>query len=192
MKSRKSEIPNLPILKNKQIEAPFWAAGGFGNKLRTWGSLAEFENDGCPCDIGIRYTSARGGRGPCEYYIPRDKVAERVQAWIALGRDPARMTLSEMAPDHRLLINGELRDDWHFFYSRLKLPMRDALRKGGELMDGLRTRYTLRTLLTPSSWEDLVALIDLYPGHVIELSVYEILLGDLRGRNTLVWEVRDY
>jgi hypothetical protein len=182
----------LPQLTSKRVGVPFWAAGGFGNKLRTWGTLQAFEADGCPCDVGLRYTSGRGGRGPCEYYIPRLQVAERVRAWIAGGCKPELITICEMAPDHRLLINGELSDNWHFFHSRLKLPMREALAKGGAPMYGLQTRYTLRTLLTPSSWEDLIALIDLYPDHVIELSVYDTLVGDLRGRNMIPWEVRKY
>jgi len=186
----------LPILTSKRIEAPFWAAGGFGNKLRTWPSLKAFEKDGCPCDAGIRYTSTRGGRGPCEYYIPRLQVAERVRAWIADGRDPKLMTICEMAPDDRLIINGELQvvapNDWHFYHSRLKLPMREALQKGGEHMYGLRARLILQYLLTPASWDDLCALIELYPNHVIELSVYDHTLGDLRGRNMIPWEVRNY
>lgn len=186
----------LPRLKSKRVEAPFWAAGGFGNKLRTWSTLEAFERDGCPCSVGLRYTSGRGGRGPHEFHIPPDMVAERVHAWIADGWDPSLITLCEMAPDHRLIINGELQEvapnDWHFYYSMLKLPMREALSKGGEHMYGLRARLVLRDILTPASWDDLCALIELYPKHVIELSVYDHTLGDLPHRNMIPWEVRDY
>lgn len=182
----------LPILTSKRHAVPHFMSGGFGNKLRAWESLEAFERDGCPCGATLMYKSGRGGRGPCEYGIARELVRARVRAWVEQGRDPKLITVYETAPDDRLLINGELSDDWHFYHSRLRLPMREALCKGGTHMDGLRTRYTLQTLLTPASWEDLRALMDLYPGHIIELSVYEVLLGDLRGRNMIPWEVRDY
>jgi len=182
----------IPVLIRKRVEVPFWLAGGFGNKLRAWRSAEAFIRDGCPCTVMLRYISNRGGQGPCEYPVAGGDVAERVKVWTARGMDPERLWLNEMAPDHRLCINGELRDDWYFYHSRLKLPMREALRKGGAHMQGLQTRYTLQTLMTPASWSDLTALLELYPGHIVELSVYEVLLGDLRGRNTIVWEVRNY
>ena len=178
--------------RSKATEVPFWEAGGFGNKLRSWPSLAAFERDGQPCNATIMYISGRGGSGRCEYGIPSDKVASRVRTWISEGEDPRRIVIRETAPDHRLLVNGELSDDWSFYHSRLRLPMREALRKGGMHAAGFRVRYMLRCFMTPASWEDLLALMGLYPDHVIELSVYEMLLGNLRGRNTIVWEVRKY
>jgi hypothetical protein len=183
----------IPILSNKRSSVAVFMRGGFGNKLRAWDTVAKFECEGSPCEnVTLMYKTPRGGQGPCIYGVAANMVATRARELVADGWEMDRITVYETAPDHRLLINGELGDDWYFFYSRLRLPMREALRKGGQHMQGLRTRHTLRSLLTPSSWADLLALRDLYSHHVIELSVYEILLGNLRARNMIAWEVRDY
>jgi hypothetical protein len=47
--------------------------------------------------------------------------------------------------------------------------------------------------MTPSSWADFEALLELYPSHVLEVSVYAgTTVGDVPGRNAVVWEVRRY
>jgi hypothetical protein len=43
-----------------------------------------------------------------------------------------------------------------------------------------------------TSYEEFLMLGELYPGAVIEFTSYEIVLGNLKGRNTVVWEVRNY
>jgi hypothetical protein len=50
----------------------------------------------------------------------------------------------------------------------------------------------IREAMTPSSYDDWLMLIDRYPGHVLEVSIYDRCLGDVPGRNALVWEVRRY
>jgi len=46
--------------------------------------------------------------------------------------------------------------------------------------------------MTPSSHDDWNELLERYPGHVLEVSIYDRCLGDLPNRNSLVWEVRKY
>jgi hypothetical protein len=50
----------------------------------------------------------------------------------------------------------------------------------------------LKATMTPASHDDWLLLIDKYPKHVIEVSIYDCCLGDMPGRNALVWEVRRY
>jgi hypothetical protein len=77
-------------------------------------------------------------------------------------------------------------------YSDVKLQMRDALKMKKLYITGYRTLVILEYFMTPSSYEDFKAVCELFPDHVIELSIYSCCLGDLRGRNTLIWEVRKY
>lgn len=50
----------------------------------------------------------------------------------------------------------------------------------------------LREVLTPSSFDDLMILRDLYPEHVYEFTALDVQFGTVPGRNAVVWEVRRY
>jgi hypothetical protein len=69
--------------------------------------------------------------------------------------------------------------------------MRDAM-KEAMFADGLAAKTILRSFCCPSSLDDMYTLLELYPGHVIEFGVYNHCLGDVRNRNTIIWEVRRY
>ena len=104
--------------------------------------------------------------------------------------------VNEAAPDQCVVLQGEL---WtggdipgYFLYSTVRAHMRPALKKESHESRGLLTRQLLRGNMTPSSYSDLQELEQLYPDHVIELSVYSKCVGDTPGRNTLVWEIRQY
>lgn len=171
-----------------------WHLGEFGNKLRTWSVDGWVIQQKYDEDVGLRYSDPRGGGAAFEAHLMPPQACSRLDAWVDMGRDLEHITVCEEAPDHRLMINGELLLDhsWAFFHSRIKKPMRAALREAGKWMYGLTTRHTLKSLMSPSSWSDLEALVDLYPDHIVELSVYECLLGQCPGRNTIIWEVRKY
>ena len=61
-----------------------------------------------------------------------------------------------------------------------------------EEASGLRADLLLSSVMTPSSLDDWEMLTSRFPGHVLEVSVYDRCLGDVPGRNALVWEVRRY
>jgi hypothetical protein len=46
--------------------------------------------------------------------------------------------------------------------------------------------------MTPSSYADLEVLLERYPDHVFEISVWASCLGDTPGRNAIIWEIRRY
>jgi hypothetical protein len=110
--------------------------------------------------------------------------------------------VNEAAPDGSMLIQGEYLNDisvvgdkviWGWFlYSRAQPQMRQALAEAPERAHGLRADLLLRMAMTPSSYDDWLLLIERYPGHAIEVSVYDRCVGDIPGRNALVWEVRRY
>jgi hypothetical protein len=101
--------------------------------------------------------------------------------------------VNEMAPDHALLLQGEVTEvGWELRYSTVPgLHMREAMLSPDRAF-GLAARLLLQRAMTPSSYSDLLALFDVFPEHVVEFSSYAVLLGDLKGRNTLIWEVRSY
>lgn len=69
--------------------------------------------------------------------------------------------------------------------------MREAM-KHAKRATGLRAQMILKELLWPSSYDDLMDLIDLFPEHVIEFGAHTRAVGVLPHRNTVVWEVRAY
>jgi hypothetical protein len=102
---------------------------------------------------------------------------------------------NETAPDHLLLLQGDLMiTDKHYtlFYSQAKLPMRQALSLDGRHAFGLEALQLLKENLDPSSYEDIMELLDRYEDHIIEFSTFSRDLGDCKGRNTVIWEVRSY
>ena len=102
-------------------------------------------------------------------------------------------------PDDHLLIQGEVRllEGWqphalHLWYATLKKPMNIALAEDSRFAFGVQVHDLLKPRMSPSSYSDLDALIELYPTSTIEFSTYDIGVGNIPGRNTVIWEVRDY
>lgn len=188
-----------PILNKKQ-NYRLWQSGAFGNKLRAWRSVDEWRVSGFPRLVVLR--TLMGGGGPCEYNLTPEKVEVVVQSWMALGISPDHIMVNEAAPDYDVALQGEYFNDifnygdiagWgYFLYSREKAQMRDALKAAFGVAHSLRADLLLRLAMTPSSYEDWLVLLDRYPGHVFEVSIYANCLGDTPGRNTLVWEIRRY
>jgi hypothetical protein len=189
-----------PVLDKVQNYV-LWQGGAYGNRLRAWRMVAAWRAAGAPGPVTLRTLGAGGG--PCAYDVPADAVADVVAEWILLrGVALAEIMVNESAPDATVVIQGEyLNDlvtvdgqlyDGALLYSMKKLKMRDALRADGAPVYGWQGRLLLRGAMTPSSWADFETLLERYPGHVLEVSVYSSCLGDVSGRNALVWEVRRY
>lgn len=181
------------ILTKKQ-NFKLWVSGGLGNRLRVWSSLGELEANGFQGLISLRYLGI-GGQW-CFYDLPLTEVRAKIALMVSEGADEKLIMLNEGAPDDSIEIQGELwngmdRPYW-FRFSRAKLKMRDALKVSSETSQGLQSLNLLRSTMTPSSWGDFEVLLEMYPDHVFEVSVYSRCLGDTPGRNALVWEIRRY
>jgi len=57
---------------------------------------------------------------------------------------------------------------------------------------GLNAKMILEKNLYTSSLADIYALLEIYPDSVIEFSSYSIPVGNIKGRNAVIWEVRNY
>lgn len=168
----------------KQQNYRLWQSGAFGNKLRAWRTVEEWEASGFGGLVVLR--SLVPG-GPCFYNLTPEQLK-----WHAMQL--SQMMVNEAAPDQDVILQGEYDNAlWGCFrYSTARFHMRDALREASQETYGLRSDMLLRGAMTPSSYEDWRVLLDQYPKHVLEVSVYDRCLGDTPGRNALVWEVRRY
>jgi hypothetical protein len=195
-----------PVLTKKQ-NYRLWQGGAFGNKLRAWRTVDEWRASGFRGKAALRQLGLGGGR--CFYNVGPDDVGLVLGRWYVEGVSLENVMVNEMAPDEAMVLQGEYLNDicldeegfalpGYFFYSTAKLHMRDALHAhpDRELAPqhtyGLRADLLLRAAMTPSSYEDWRVLLEQYPGHVLEVSIYDRCLGNVPGRNALVWEVRGY
>ena len=180
-------------IRSKQQSYRLWEQGSFGNKLRTWNALEEITKSGYAGTVTMRYKGHHGG-GLVAYNVPLSSVPETQRRWISEGAQPDLITFNESAPDEYLLIQGEvtrLSRGLYLFYNREKKKMREAL-INARSATGLTARIMLEHYLDPSSYEDIQALLALFPDHAIEFSTYNAYLGNIPGRNTIMWEVRNY
>ena len=77
-------------------------------------------------------------------------------------------------------------------YTHIQKPMNQALKEETKHAKNLRAKIILQETMCGSSFADLEALLELYPTAVIEFSTYGINVGEIPGRNTVIWEVRDF
>jgi len=69
---------------------------------------------------------------------------------------------------------------------------RQIMLKPEPTLSGVAAVAKLKGVLNENGWDDVQDLLDLYPDHVLELSVFDRCLGVLPGRNYIMWEVRHY
>lgn len=188
------QIIKKGIIKNKADYYFLYERGFFGNKVLTWNSLEEIEKSGWDKGICIR-----GTRG-----IPRDKARynfnfEEAKNYVGQlkreGIPPEKLTFNQSMPDEELTIQGEIMRSKNFYeltYSTIKEPMNRALEKETLHAEGLTALNLIKNNFCPSSYANLQNLFDLFSDSVIEFSCYRIPVGNLKNRNTIIWEVRNY
>ena len=153
--------------------------GEFGNRPRTWGTLTELNSSDYFGPVTAR--SVIPGN-PCFYCVT---LGERS------GYPDCRF--NESMPDDRLLLQGEVErtpTGLALTWNDERINMRQAMRRPN-VCYGVESVLRLRNALTPTSYDDLIELLDCYDG-VVEFSSYEINVGCFSFRNTVFWEVRNY
>jgi len=184
-----------PILTKKQ-NYQLWQSGAFGNKLRAWRTVDAWLRSGFTGLVALRALLPAGG-GPCKYNLSRKEAIAVACLWDQFNVAPYEsIMVNEMGPDDAILLQGEYLNDalclGYFLHSWVRQPMRIALAEKSEVAQGLRSDLILRSAMTPSSYADWQLLLEQYPNHVLEVSIYERCVGDIPGRNAFVWEVRRY
>lgn len=80
----------------------------------------------------------------------------------------------------------------YLYFSRVRKPMREALKERPEEATGIKALTLLRHYLNAKSYDWLEVLLERYPDHVIEFSAYDCNWGTLPGYNCVYWECRKY
>lgn len=200
-------------IKDKAQFRAMWLAGKFGNKPRVWRSYDEIVAAGYHGNVAFRMHVPNSKH--TRYGVQASQIPTALEELSRVGIQAKDVWFNESAPDDRLVLQGEYFDgekgpalyDRCLTYSRAKTQMKTALAlplHGGlnyfgpnndqfrRETEGINTELLLQSVMNCNSWDDFNELRELYPGHVIEFSVYDHCVGDCPHRNTLFWEIRDY
>jgi hypothetical protein len=183
-----NSLPNSVLTKLDFVRR--YQAGEFGNRAPTWDTVKEFKRSGY---VGLVHIRNRVAGGPTWYDVQSKDVEQRVAELEREGH--SQLYLSGMAPTHLTKIQGEVqRSITHLdlFYSTVPKPMRAALVEGGRSASGVMARLLLNSYADQASYEWIDCLLNRYPEHVVEFSVYSVYWGTIPRRNTVIWEVRKY
>jgi hypothetical protein len=77
-------------------------------------------------------------------------------------------------------------------YSTYNAVMRESLAKGLQVATGLKAKCILEHYCDPASVSDIQELLDVWPGAVVEFTVFDRDCGVMPHRSTIIWEVRRY
>lgn len=200
----------MRIVKNKEESAYLYSEGMFGNCMPMWNywewrALWETNPQHALYDdllYVIRYKIA--GSKWCEYDKTIGEIIQYIDKWSdeaeLLGKyyDWNLITIQPTTPDHNVILNAELSrghqfyPGWQLRYSELPMKMRPALLHGERNASGLAALEIVKKVMTPESYSDLMDLFEIYEDSVMEFTVWKDCLGNVAGRNSIVWEVRNY
>lgn len=181
-------------IENKAQMYELLASGCLGNRFRIWETDEEFRaavDAGFDWLVGVRCV---GCPGLPYYHHKTYEEAIEIGAHLRKAHGyPIRYY--EASPDQYITIQGEFVEADHgpmLEWSTVKTHMRAALAQERNMLYGPGARLVLKRELSEASYEDFLALGQLYPNAVIEFTAYEIFVGDSPGRNACVWECRNY
>lgn len=184
-----------PVITKRDFVERF-DQGEFGNKLPTWDCIDSLVCDyssGKVADVDLVHIRNRIAGGRTWYNVPMKYVGDVYRSEvIASGLAPHQVYFSLMAPTARTLFQGEVMQSEHsleLYWTNVAKPMRDALAERAYRDSGIIAVSLLRYYLDAPSFDWLQALLERYPGHVVEFSAYSVCCGTL-GLNTIFWEVR--
>lgn len=166
--------------------------GRFGNTVPSFPNLAAWtarESRWSAPAWGVR--SLVSGDPRMRLNVPTESVADYCQS--AFGGDP--YTISPMV-DPWLTWRAEIFDApgglcCRHVVGHRETPWRRAFAEYGATADRSEARMLLRAHLNPNSFDDLLAVFDRHPGHVVELTALDRCFGTASHRNGVIWEVRD-
>lgn len=190
-----------PPVLTKQNFTERYARGEFGNASPTWHTLRDFLDSEADPYRTYYHLRNRTAGGETHYNLDVFQVIDLWKSWPVDEQE--NWYCSAMCPTYKTIIQGEVIQGSYGFdrfggaglellYSRVAKPMREALAEKSERASGIIAASLLRQHLCSNSWEWLNALLENYPGHVIEFTTLSTNWGTIPGYNTLFWEVRSY
>jgi len=188
---------NPRTIKNKKECYALYEAGLFGNKALTWNSYKEILESGWSEGVCMRAKKKMINRKNVVYDLHLKDVPKKIKEWERHGVKENEISFNQSLPNHKILIQGELTRanepyDLFLLYSTIKKPTNLALAEEERNASGTLAKTILESCLSPSSYSDMESLLEQFPLSMIEFGSYKIPVGNIPGRNTLIWEVRNY
>ena len=184
-------LPGTFPIRNRGEYFDLWERDAIGNHLRIWKTVAEIPEG--IVSVMVREVNPNGGGG----LVNVMKVAS-----VRKMRFSKRVVYNELAPDDLATMQAYIRKENGIIYleakltARAKLPtrperMRQAIRRAKHY-EGLQALHIVRNRVSPRDYEDIVEMLDAYPGHVLEFTAYACPVGWARHSNVIFWELRNY
>lgn len=176
-------------IRNKDQMYAMLREGKLGNTLRTWDSEESYLASGFRGRTSLRCRKP----GIAFRHGMTHEEALREGRLCFEGCQPEDFIYCEAAPDWECTFQGEVQWGLYgldLFWSTAKANHRVAMQSAKQV-HGVTAITLLRHHLDPQDLDDLLCLLDLYDGCVIEFSVFRVSLGKLN-RRMIVWEVRHY
>lgn len=179
------------IIQNKRTFYRLSKMGVLGNRSPMYDTIGDALNSISP-NIGFREMGKAGGGAAT--IVHRSFARSMYNQWKQRGRS---FIMDGAAPNHRTTLLGEIcrtTMGWEGFMAvEPRMAMRPAISLGLlKPQRGLRVKLLIDKFMDPSSRDDIDQLFELYPDSTIEFSCFDTLVGDLKARNTLIWEIRNY
>lgn len=191
-------------IPNKRVFYQLASIGLCGNTPKTWNSWHEYLNDKKACHYMRHVLGVRRLISQHKILTPGIEACLILRYLNNNGISEGTYILTEvpqLSEDKLRTLQGELtwvNGQWELFYTHTGGYMRKALAEDGHIIQGWQALRLLKGHCTPSDYSDLMLLfeqytIDIPPYYpVIEFSVLRNNIGCIKGRNTLIWEVRHY
>ena len=167
--------------------------GYMGNQKSSWDTPEAAIASGYAGMVMVRY------REPNSPFMRADvamvDAPAVIDGFVAAGADRSKLYLTHMTSAVGRRINGEL---WrgpggiYLNYATAQTHLRAALDQAGRHVERSAALAVVRWACCPSSYDDLMTLLEVYPDAVIEFTAYDREIGNVPGRNTIIWEVRNY
>ena len=187
-------------IRTKQECYALYRLSHFGNKALAWDTYEELSNSNWKGKVCIRSKTGMARR-KVVYNIPFKDVKKEIRRFERGGVSEESLSFNQSMPDSHLTIQGEVMRGFgglELTYTTVQKPMNQALTEKRETTRGIKAYYLLRRYLCPSSYSDLEALLGKFDNGileqscVVEFSAYDVNVGDIPNRNTVIWEVRNY
>lgn len=176
--------------------------GRFGNTIPIFGSVEAWEawSDWGRYDLwGIRCGVA-GADKRMRLNVPRDEVATLYREWYPNGGGNISPMIDRWAVLRAEVFENDFGHPFGLtmFYvpPGVKIdpvdPWRGSFRNYGKHAYGAAAVAIMKAYMWPGDYEDVRALLDEFPGHVVEFSACDRAVGKIPNRNCVIWEVRKY
>jgi len=187
------------ILSKKRIDTKkdfylLYNKGLFGNRPLCWNTHKELLNSTWRNAVCIRSTKGTA-RSNTRFDVPFCELEKELEDLRNTGVKDSEMSFNQSMPNDKIIIQAEIKRTQfglYLLYSTIKKPMNLAFKEEIKHAFGLEALLILQTHLFPQSYSDIMNLLEMFPESVIEFGTYSIHVGDLPGRNTIIWEVRNY